>query len=103
MSFESELKKGRFAIGECPKCQRVTWPPNDFCSTCFGKLIWRQVKEPGTVLEYSSNDGKTIAMVEFENTIKVLGVISSAPRIGQKVRIAICGFEGSPKFEFIPE
>lgn len=103
MSFESELKQGRFSIGECKKCQRITWPPNDFCSNCFEKIDWRRVKEPGIVLEHSSNDDKAFALVEFEGMIKVLGVISGTPKIGQRVKIAECGFDGSPKFLFTPE
>ena len=103
MSFESELKKGKFSIGECHKCQKVTWPPNDFCSNCFVELTWRQVKEPGTILEYSANQDKFIVMVEFENTIRVLGTVSATPKVGQKVRIASCGFDGVPKFSFALE
>lgn len=103
MSFESELKKGRFSIGECTKCQKITWPPNDFCNSCFGSLVWRKVREPGTLLEHSTNDGKIFCMVEFEGIIRVMGVISGRPKTGQKVKIVSCGFDGSPSFSFIPE
>lgn len=103
MIFESELKKGKFLVGECTKCKKVTWPPNDFCSTCFGNLNWRQVKEPGIVIEYSSKDGKVFCLAEFEGVIRVLGVLLGTPKIGQRVRIGGCGFEDMPKFSFIPE
>ena len=103
MSFESELKNGRFSIGECTKCQKVIWPPNDFCNNCFGTLKWRPVKEPGILLEYSSKDGMPFAMIGFERVIKVLGTVSGTPKIGQRVKVASCGFDDSPKFSFIPE
>jgi hypothetical protein len=105
MSFESELKNGRFVVGECSKCQRITWPPNDFCSSCFGKLSWRRVREPGIIIEHSSKDGKRFCIVEFEGIIRVIGSIpnDSNPKPGQKVKISSCGFTDSPKFSFVVE
>lgn len=103
MIFESELEKGKFSVGECAKCQKTTWPPNDFCSTCFGSLNWRQVKQPGIVIEYSAKDDKTFCLAEFEGAIRVMGVILSTPKIGQRIRVADCGFDGLAKFSFISE
>lgn len=103
--FESELKKGRFVVGECSKCQKTTWPPNDFCAHCFGGLVWRDVKEPGIVVEYSSKDGKVFCIAEFENSIRVMGAIlgNTDPKPGQRIRVTSCSFDGSPKFTFAPE
>lgn len=100
--FETELKNGRFLVGQCIKCNKVTWPPNDFCSFCFGELRWRQIKEPGILIEYSAKDGKQFCLAEFEESIRVMGTISSSNDIktGQKVRITSCGFDRSPKFTF---
>lgn len=101
MNFESELKKGRFAVGECTKCHRVSWPPRESCGNCFGELVWRQVKEPGIIIECSAIDGKAFAMVEFEGMIRILGYTSEKDlKPGQKVKITSCGFDQTPKFTF---
>ena len=103
--FESELKKGRFVVGQCTKCQKTMWPPNDFCGFCFGVLSWRAIKEPGVLVEYSAKDGKIFAMAEFEGSIRVMGIIANDIDLkpGQKIRVASCGFDAMPKFTFYVE
>lgn len=103
--FEAELKNGRFAVSECPRCQKVIWPPSEFCTHCFGNTVWRTINESGTLVEYSSKDGKMFCMVEFENSIRIMGTLHSikVPATGQKVKIASCGFDKSPQFTFSPE
>jgi hypothetical protein len=100
--FEDELKKGKFVVGQCLKCQKISWPPNDFCSHCFGSLSWRSVIEPGILVEYSMLDGKLFCIAEFENTIRIMGIFSgnTTPKPGQKVRIVRCTFDGAPKITF---
>ncbi|MEO9309059.1 MAG: zinc ribbon domain-containing protein [Nitrososphaera sp.] len=104
-NFESELRKGRFVVGHCPKCDKITWPPNDFCNLCFGDLLWRQLKEHGTLIEYSAKDGKQFCVAEFEGGIRVMGTIVGAFTLkrGQKIRLASCSFDGVPKFVFEAE
>lgn len=103
--FESELRNGRFVVGQCKRCAKVCWPPTDFCSHCFGDLAWRQVLEPGVLIEFSSKDGKTFAVVEFEGTVRVMGAVSNPGglRPGAAVRIAKCGFGKTPEFLFAAE
>ncbi|TBR12269.1 MAG: hypothetical protein EPO62_00455 [Candidatus Nitrosotenuis sp.] len=105
MIFEAELKNGRFVVPECPKCQKLVWPPSDSCTRCFGNTVWRTADEPGTLVEYSAKDGKLFCMVEFENSIRVMGALEcdKAPAVGQKVRVLSCGFDNSPRFTFSPE
>lgn len=100
--FESELKKGRFLVGECPKCNKITWPPSNFCSICFGDLSWRPIKETGTLVEFSKKDDKTFAIVEFEENIRVIGTISDSQTLtpGKTVRLIGCSLDKSPKFTF---
>lgn len=100
--FESTLKKGKFVVGECPKCQKITWPPNDFCSICFESLSWRNVREPGILIEYSTKDDRRFGIVEFEKTVRVMGVLTGnfEPKPGQKIRITSCDFDGVPKITF---
>ncbi len=105
--FETGLKKGRFVVGQCSKCQKIAWPPNDFCSGCFGSLLWRDLKQPGTLLEHSQKDGRKFCIVEFERAVKIMGVLIEdvEPTIGQNIQLANCGFDKSPRFEFsvVPE
>ena len=100
--FESEMRNGKFVIGECHKCQKTTWPPNDFCSTCFGSLAWREIKEPGTLIEHSLMNDEIFGIVEFEGKIRVMGRISAEHglREGQKMKIAKCSFNESPEYQF---
>lgn len=104
MSFESELKQGRFVVGECIKCNKTSWPPSQYCNNCFGELKTRPVKEPGMLLEWSSKDNKTFGIVEFEKSIRVMGIISGnyEHNPGEALRIVSCGFDGTPKFTFAP-
>lgn len=103
--FESELKKGQFLIGECQKCSKVTWPPSEFCSICFGSLSWRPVREPGILIEFSSKGDQVFGIVEFEDSIRVMGTILDACNLepGQKIRVSGCGFEKHPQFVFVTE
>lgn len=103
--FESELKKGNFFVGECTKCKRTNWPPSDSCNKCFGDLVWRKVREPGILIEYSSKDGKMFGIVEFEDQVKVMGSLSNSRHLepGQKIRIRGCGFDDAPRFQFEAE
>ncbi|HSA97764.1 MAG TPA: zinc ribbon domain-containing protein [Candidatus Nitrosotenuis sp.] len=102
--FETELKNGRLVIPECPKCQKTVWPPIESCTQCFGNVVWRTVNDPGTLIEYSSKDGRMFCVAEFEK-IRIMGALDcdKAPIIGQKIRISSCGFDGSPRFTFVPE
>jgi hypothetical protein len=102
--FETELKNGRFVIPECPRCQKVIWPPSEYCTQCFGNVVWRTVNDSGILVEYSSKDGKMFCIVEFENSIRVMGSLHCKnPVIGQKIKVSSCGFDKSPKFIFRQE
>jgi hypothetical protein len=101
LSFESELKQGRFIVGECTKCHKTRWPPGQYCNNCFGELKTRPIKEPGILLEWSAKDNNTFGIVEFEKSVRVIGVISGKEhKIGETVRVISCGFDGTPKFTF---
>jgi uncharacterized OB-fold protein len=99
--FEAELKNGRFVVPECPRCQKIIWPPSEYCTRCFGNVIWRTVNDSGILVEYSSKDGKMFCIAEFEK-IRIMGSFhcEKTPVIGQKIKISSCGFDNSPKFTF---
>ena len=96
--FEEKLSRGELVIPECSACNEAIWPPNDFCSKCFGKAIWREFNQSGKILEYSKKGEQFFCLVEFANKIRLIGKISSKspnPEIGNKVRIESCGIEGT--------
>ncbi len=100
-AFETELKRGRFVVCQCTNCDKITWPPNDFCSSCFGSNSWRDVQSPGIIIECSGKDGNKFCIAEFEGIIRIMGAVSSPdPKPGQKVRIAKCSFDKEPRFTF---
>ncbi len=99
--FESELKKGRFVVCQCTNCGKITWPPNDSCSSCFGNVSIRDVQNSGIIIECSSKDGKKFCIGEFEGVIRIMGTVSGPiPNPGQKIRIDRCGFDKGPWFMF---
>jgi len=102
-TFESELRRGVFKVGQCPKCNKVMWPPNDFCNVCFGNLTWRQLREPGILVEHSSKDGKAFGIAEFEGSVRIIGQIQNDSELkpGQTVRISKCGYEKTPQITFV--
>jgi len=100
LNFESELRHGRFVIGKCTKCHNTNWPPSEYCSKCFGELSYNLVKEPGTIIEWSSKNGQIFGIVEFEEMVRVIGIIQGVPKPGQRAKIASCTFDNSPKFTF---
>ena len=51
--FEIELKAGNFVTSECSYCNRIVWPPSDYCDNCFKEVNWRKVSENGTIVELS--------------------------------------------------
>jgi uncharacterized OB-fold protein len=100
--FEDELKRNNFICSECPKCDRLVWPPSEFCNKCLGSVIWRPLSREAVLIEYSSKDGKRFGMAEFENAIRVFGTIegSSALNQGQSLVLKHCDFDKKPIFIF---
>jgi len=105
MRFEDELKKGSFIVGRCPKCHITVWPPSDFCTKCFEKLEYSPITQPGVLIEWSSKEGKVFGIVEFEQTVRVIGALAGSPsfNVGQKMIIQECSYENSPIFLFYPD
>ena len=94
MKFESELKKGIFLVGKCPKCKKVTWPPSDFCNICFGELYWKEASRDGKLIEYTKKNNKSFCIVEIDDGIRIMGSLltnSTKPKVGSKVRLEKCG------------
>ncbi|CDI05601.1 Zn-ribbon domain-containing OB-fold protein [Candidatus Nitrosotenuis uzonensis] len=99
--FEEGLKNGKLLAGHCTRCKNIVWPPSEFCSRCFGRTKWDEIKEHGILLEYSSKDGKSFGIVEF-GTIRMMGTISNPERArpGSRVKLIECGFDKTPQITF---
>jgi len=54
--FETELKAGNFVTSECSYCEKIVWPPSDYCDYCFKEVNWRKVSENGTIVELSRKE-----------------------------------------------
>ena len=48
--FESEIKAGNFVTSECIDCNKIVWPPSDFCDNCFMEVNWRKVSPNGKLM-----------------------------------------------------
>jgi len=100
--FEEQLKEGEFVCSECQKCKKLVWPPNDYCSSCFGEVKWRPISRIGKLVEFSKKDETVFCIAEFENEIRVLGSLECnvVPVIGQSLKLIKCGYNGYEKFVF---
>lgn len=95
MKFENELKKGVFLVGKCPKCNKVTWPPSDYCDMCFGELDWKESKYDGKLIEFAKKNDENFCIVEIDEGIRIMGTLitDSKPEIGSKIRLEKCGIK----------
>ncbi len=101
--FEEELKKNNFVCSECLKCQKIVWPPSEYCNKCFGNVTWRKISRNATLLEYSCKNGEYFCLAELEEgQIRLVGKIleSSRIEIGQKLILEKCDYDGSERFIF---
>lgn len=92
MNFESELKKGNFVVSECKHCQKIVWPPSEFCNQCFREVSWKKGSNEGKIIEFSKQNNDYFCLIEIENSIKIIGKLSyGIPKIGQNIKIEKCG------------
>ncbi len=92
MNFESELKKGNFFISECNQCNKIVWPPSEFCNQCLSNNSWRKCSGKGIIVEFSKKEDTYFAVAEIENSVKILGqIVSGRPKIGDQIKITDCG------------
>ena len=51
---------GLFRLQVCTRCDRVQYPPQEFCSDCLAdELSWQQVSPMGKVLSWTSSSAST--------------------------------------------
>ena len=96
MKFESELKKGILMIGKCPKCKKITWPPSDYCDSCFGDLEWKESSYVGKLIEFTKKGKEDFCVAEIDEGIRIMGTLivnSKNPNIGTQIRLEKCGIK----------
>ena len=101
--FENELKEGNFVTSECHKCEKIVWPPSDYCDNCFGNVSWRKISENGEIIEWSKKGNDIFCISEFENTIRIIGKLDGKDktiRSGKSVKLSNCSMNDKCKFFF---
>lgn len=101
--FERELKNGRFVCSECVKCNKLVWPPSDFCNSCFSKVRWRQVSTTAVLVEFSKKDDTVFCIAELEGTIRIMGALEADTKeltIGKELQLVKCDYDGTERFIF---
>ena len=100
--FEEELKKNNFVCSQCTKCQHLVWPPNEFCNTCLGEVVWRPLSKKAKLVEFSTRNGIRFGIAEFEENIRIFGTIegNSLLTIGEDLILTFCNYDDTPKFTF---
>ena len=102
-NFESEVKAGNFVTSECINCNKIVWPPSDYCDNCFKEVNWRKVSTDGTIIELSKQDKDVFCITEFENKIRVMGKLDAEidmVKPGQAVKLTKCLFNDKNSFFF---
>ena len=101
--FETELKAGNFVTSECTNCDKIVWPPSDYCDNCFKQVNWRKVSIDGTIIELSKQEDDVFCITEFENKIRVMGKLDAEIHMakpGQTVKLTKCSFNDKNGFFF---
>jgi len=101
--FENELKNGKFVCSKCIDCNRLVWPPSDFCDVCFSKVIWREVSKNGKLVEFAKKNDLIFCIAEFENTIRIMGELEAGlktPSVGQDLHLEKCNYTDKEEFFF---
>ena len=101
--FEDELKTGNFVTSECNHCNRIVWPPSNYCDNCFREVNWRKVSENGIIIEFSKKENDIFCIAEFENKIRIIGKLDIKNKTlgsGKLIKLSKCSVNGKCKFFF---
>ena len=98
MSFEENLTKGKFLIPKCTQCQKIVWPPSEYCNHCFGKIELKNQDFEAEIVEFSKKDEDYFCLVEIEKSFKIIAKTNQIPTIGKNVSISKCGIKDGDYF-----
>jgi uncharacterized OB-fold protein len=104
--FLDSLRKGKFRIPICLKCDLKIWPPANICSNCYsGKIRMSKLESRGRLIEHSFSHIDSIeklGLVEISG-IRIIGILSEGNlNPGSAVKLTKCGLDkdNSPYYEF---
>lgn len=102
--FEQELKNNNFLCSHCTTCDKLVWPPSDFCNSCFSDVVWKPVSRFARLIEFSRKDNEYFCIAEFEENIRVMGSIQNSHnlKINQPLFLVKCDYDGIERFVFEP-
>jgi uncharacterized OB-fold protein len=94
--FYKFLKEQKLMAGKCLKCGKIHLPPRPVCDNCLGREFeWVQILGKGKLLTYTvinvapaqfqSMTPYAVGIVEFENGLKIPGMISEVTQEQLKV------------------
>jgi uncharacterized OB-fold protein len=99
MNFELELKKGNFLKSECKHCNKIVWPPSEFCNQCLNETLWNKCSKTGKIIEFSKKEDTYFCVAEIESSIKIIGeIVDGIPEIGKQVTVIDCGISNESYF-----
>ncbi len=98
MRFEEKLGMGDFLIPRCTQCKKISWPPSDYCSHCFGKIELKRQDFEAKIVEFSKKDGDYFCIVAIEDSFKIIAKASKVPAVGKTVTISKCGIKDNAYF-----
>ncbi len=98
MSFEERLGSGEFLIPKCSQCERIVWPPSEYCSSCFGKVGLERLDFEARIVEFSRENDKYFCIVEIERSFKIIAKADRILLAGEIVSISKCGVRNGNYF-----
>ena len=102
--FEQELKNNNFVCSECLKCNKLVWPPSEFCNSCFGEVRWRKIGTIAKLIEFSLKNNEIFCIAEFEENIRIMGTINNGSnlKVGQSLKLVRCDYDDVERFVLEP-
>ena len=98
MSFEEKLSRGEFLIPKCTQCNKINWPPSNYCSYCFGKIELKKQEFEAKILEFSKESNDYFCIIEIEKSFKIIAKTNHTPTVGKIVTITNCGIKDGDYF-----
>lgn len=94
--FYKFLAQGKLMAGKCQKCGKIHLPPRPLCDNCFNQqFTWMPISGKGKLLTYTvihvapaqfqPLTPYSVGIVEFENGLKIPGMINGIPQEELKI------------------
>jgi uncharacterized OB-fold protein len=112
--YQAELDAGRFALQQCPQCDRHVFTPRELCPHCGASpLRWVRASGRGSVYSSSTIARKAeaggnynVALIDLDEGVRMMsrveGMAAEAVRIGQRVQARVIQHQGRGLVVFEP-